>query len=1298
MLKTILTTLILFLSVILPGTAKEQFIYTQISQKEGLTSTVNCIYKEKDGDVWIGTPNGLYSFNGNMLHNHQDSALVGKRIYQVGVDRNDDLWVLTNQWPARKRGRNFEIVRPEGNEDKGSPFLCMCQDDEGIWFGSNQKIFRYTFSDSSLNLFKDLSDMPAFLVQNIDMLDENTLLCSSHNGIISVDIRTGETSESPLSLFKEVASTLVDSRGNIWISFYNNGIAVFDKGNRLIRRFSTANSSLSNDVVLCMTERDSSIWVGTDGGGINIIDPETGDIRVLSHVAGDQSSLPAHSIKSIYVDNYGNIWAGSIRDGLIRISQSGMKTYSDSHIGLKTGLSNPTVLCLFQDSRSEHIWIGTDGEGINRFNPATGEFTHYPGTLKTKIVSIATYSDNELVLSSYADRMWIFNTGTGNIRPLPINDSDINYLLRYAGRSINLANESNGDLLLISNTVSRYDKSSGKCIRLNFDIGSHSNGNLLTIQSTEEGLWMHDYYNIYLLPEGGSQIIRKGHTNRHVIKSGYLDCDGIIWLATDHGLCRFNTADGTFSHVETTLLNTATSVVCDRHSRVWVGTDNGLYAYLKDFGSFTLFGSSDGARSNEYLSKPHLLSREGDVYMGGVQGMLCIDKDFAIDTTDTPSIRLYSIKVDNEDIAAVSGETYRIPRNSKRIEIVVTTQERDIFREKVYRFMIPDIGASYESKSPVLTLQRLNISGSHDVLVSCTKRSGEWSEPERLVTLDIPKPWHQTWWFISSVSAFVLLIVVAVFITAMKRKDNKLKMAMKEQEQKIYEEKVRMLINISHELRTPLTLIMAPLKRLLNEFKPEDKQHPTLSRIYRQSLRMRDLLNMVLDLRKMEVGKNDLKLERNGFNQWILSSIEDIVDEEHVEGIEIVTRLDPEVGQADFDKIRIDTVLTNILMNAVKHSRPGDIITISTELTDGGMIRTSISDQGPGLKDIDASMLFTRFYQSRNEQYGSGIGLSYSKILVELHGGRIGAFNNEDKGATFWWEIPVCGIKEQVPAKAYLNELIGYNPADGMMIDDSAAINTSDKKLMLVDDNPDLLDFIREAMNTDFSEIVTVGGGDKALELLSKGFMPDVIVSDVNMPEGDGYTLCNRLKSDERFIHIPIILLTARGEEQSQSEVYKVGADAYMGKPFEIETLMELIRNLLRRKENIRKRYFDNEGAKVTGYGSEEEGFILKLNAIISAHISNPDLDQQILCRELGVSRASLFNKMKSITGAGTKEYITRIRLDKAKSLIENTDLSIAEISDMTGFTSQSYFSTAFKNFTGMTPSQYKKQKRESKS
>ena len=1278
--------------------AKEQYIYTQISHPEGLTSTVNCIYKEKDGDVWLGTPNGLYSFNGTILHHHQDSVLKGKRVFGISADRNGNFWILTNRWPILKRDNRFEVMKPEGDRSEGYPFLCLCHDDEGIWFGSNNKVFRYTYSDDSLRLFKDFEDMTAFLINNIELIGGSTLLCSSHNGTIYIDTVTGETSVTPFNLHNEVSATFTDSKGRIWMSYYNNGIAVFDHNGRILQRYSTSDSGLSNDVVLCMTERDSHIWAGTDGGGINIINPETSEIRVISHIAGDPSSLPAHSIKSIYTDEYGNIWAGSVREGLVRISESGMMTYSDSHIGLTTGLSNPTVLCLYQDNRTNDIWIGTDGEGINRFNPSTGEFTHYPGTLKTKVVSIASYSENELALSVYADGIWIFDKRSGAIRPLKINDRDINYLLKYAGRSLNLANRQDGSILLISNTVSRLDKSSGKCTSLDFNIGGKANGNLLPIASTPEGLWMHDYYNIYLLPETSSQIIRIGHTNKHNINCGHLDPEGIIWLATDHGLCRFNTADGTFHHVHTSLLNTATSVICDMDSRVWVGTDHGLYAYLKDSDSFTLFGKSDGVSPNEYLSKPHLLSREGDVYLGGVQGLLQINRDYTIDKHDEPELRLYGLMVDNDKIIPEADEVIRLPRNSKSVEISVASHEKDIFREKVYRFMIPDIEAVYESKSPIFTLQQIPKPGKHEILVTCTRRNGEWCDPARILTLRVPQPWYLSAWFISSMAVFLFLIFLTVNISSVRRRNNRMQLAMKEQEQKVYEEKVRFLINISHELRTPLTLIMAPLKRILGAMNNDSEHFPTLSRVYRQSRRMRDLLNMVLDLRKMEVGKSSMRMEEMEFNRWISDTIEDVVNEEHAEGIEIVRNLGADVGKVEFDKSKCDTVLMNILMNAIKHSTAGNTITISTELTEDGMVRTSISDEGPGLKDIDPEKMFTRFYQSNSEQYGSGIGLSYSKILVELHGGRIGAMNNsEGRGSTFWWEIPVHSSAESLnaPAKAYLNEIIGDNPADDITIPESTAFSIAEKKIMLVDDNSDLLDFLREAMNADFAEIITATGGEKAFRMISEGILPDIIVSDVNMPEGDGYTFCNRLKSDERYMHIPVILLTARGEEQSQEDVYKVGADAYMAKPFETETLTELIRNLIRRKENIRKRYFDNEGEAVSGYGSSEEGFILRLNSIIAGNLSNPDLDQQLLCRELGVSRASLYNKMKAITGAGAKEYITRIRIEKAKSLIENSAYTIAEISDMTGFASQSYFSTAFKNYTGKTPSQYKQESRK---
>jgi signal transduction histidine kinase/DNA-binding response OmpR family regulator len=589
--------------------------------------------------------------------------------------------------------------------------------------------------------------------------------------------------------------------------------------------------------------------------------------------------------------------------------------------------------------------------------------------------------------------------------------------------------------------------------------------------------------------------------------------------------------------------------------------------------------------------------------------------------------------------------------------------------------------------------------GKYPISVSCTKRNGKWTDPTYLMTLIVPRPWFLSWWFMGACLLFLALTYLTAIYSINRRKGQELKMAMKEQEQKVYEEKVNMLINISHELRTPLTLIKAPLKRLLKGMGEENESFPVLSRIYRQSRRMQNLLDMVLDLRKMEESGRHMKLEHLNFNSWITACVDDIVNEEKAEGINIVYDFDNAVGNAEFDRQKCDIVLMNILINAIKHSSAGDTITIKTSLTEYGMIRTSVSDQGPGLSvDIDLNRVFTRFYQSNNEKYGSGIGLSYSKILVEMHGGNIGVYNNMDMGATFWWEIPVAAISdEEIEGRAYLNELLGYSSEADSISPSEDTFNTSGMRLMIVDDNPDLLDFLRESLCNDFGEIVTATGGKAALREISSGKLPDIIVSDVNMPEGDGFWLCDELKKNEKYSYIPLVLLTARGEDKSQSESYRLGADGFLAKPFEVDTLLELLRGLLKRKADIRKKYLDNEDIPEGDYGSEEERFILQLNRIIADNLSNPALDQQLICRELGVSRALLYNRMKAITGAGAKEYITKIRIEKAKALIESTSLTIAEISDMTGFASQSYFSTAFKNYAGMTPSQYKMARKESK-
>jgi len=1283
MIRTILTILITFLSFHYLS-AKEQYVYRQISHEEGLTSTVNCIYKEKDGDVWIGTPVGLFSFDGYTLKNHTDKLFKSRRVFNVSRDPKGNLWVLTDKHILKKDVDSdvFEKI-----SHVNQPYFCLLHDDNDTWIGCKGKIHRY--SNGSLETFCNTPE--TFDCRFIGKINEHTLLCCSHNGKFLIDTCNKNIKEAPYGDLKEVSAALVDSKERIWIAYYNYGIEVYEKDGTRIRKYTSASSALNNDIVLCLAERGEMILAGTDGGGINIINPENDRIKVLTHISGDDSSFPAHSIKSLYTDHYGNIWAGSIRDGLISVATSEISSYSDTFLGFFNGLSNPTVLCLHQDTTSGHVWIGTDGEGINRFDPSTSTFTHFSTTFKKKVVSIAEFPDNSLAISVYGDRIYIFDKNSGEIRPMPLKDKEITYQLRHSGRSMNLYNEADGDLLLFSNSVFRYDPSSHVCRQISIDTNEKSRSNFLVIGSSKEGVWLHNNFSIYLLTDDADSLVLKGNHEHGPIRSGHLAADGTIWLATEEGLCRFDTSDKTFSHITTTIFSDATSVICDECSRVWIGTEKGLSAYVIPSESFALIGNSDGAAPNEFLPKPRLLTTQGDVYLGGVQGLLHIRNGYVIDAAEIPDLSLRYVEIDGENICNADSRRIVMPRNSKSISIGITVKERDMFRSRVFRFDVS--GRIFETTRPELTLQQLPESGLHKVSVSCTRRNGEWMQPVSILTFKIPRPWYLSWWFIVGCISFLLLIYISAIYSINRRKANELKIAMQEQEQKVYEEKVSMLINVSHELRTPLTLIMAPLKRLLKDMSTDTEDFPTLSRIYRQSRRMRHLLDMVLDLRKMEVGGKKLRFEATDFNSWISETAEDIVNEEKAAGIDIVYDFDPTIGHVRIDRQKCETVLLNILINAIKHSSLGDTITIKTQMTGNGFIRTSISDQGPGLgKDIDPSKMFTRFYQSNSERYGSGIGLSYSKILMDMHGGGIGVENNAGKGATFWWEIPADseGISIENEPRAYLNELLGHSSEAGVDMSAISVFSTTDMKLMLVDDNRDLLDFLREAMCQDFAEIITVTGGNQAIKELTSGKMPDIIVSDVNMPDGDGFQLCRELKSSDKFSHIPFILLTARGEAQSQSDSYRLGADGFLAKPFEIETLMELIRGLLKNKAEIRKRYLDENLPTDAGYGSEEERFILSLNKIIAEHLGDPDLDQQLICMELGVSRALLYNKMKAITGAGAKEYISKIRIEKAKSLIETTSITIAEIAEMTGFASQSYFSTAFKSHTGMTPSQYK--------
>mgnify|MGYP000025994066 CR=1 FL=1 len=448
-----------------------------------------------------------------------------------------------------------------------------------------------------------------------------------------------------------------------------------------------------------------------------------------------------------------------------------------------------------------------------------------------------------------------------------------------------------------------------------------------------------------------------------------------------------------------------------------------------------------------------------------------------------------------------------------------------------------------------------------------------------------------------------------------------------------------------------------------------------------------------LDLRKMEVGVSKLQVYPQLLNDWVLEVSADFISEGEARNVHIRYQLDEQITVVSFDREKCEIILTNLLINALKHSPEGGEILIQTQLLpDEQSVRVSVADQGCGLKQVDIHKLFTRFYQGSGERNGTGIGLSYSKILAELHGGSIGAKDNDTAGATFFFELPLQVVSEEIicQPKAYLNELITDDNEEKNT--ETNTFQTKDYSLLVVDDNQDLIDFLKDTMKVHFKQVYTAADGVEALEIVRR-YQPDIVVSDVMMPRMNGYELCKQIKENIDISHIPVILLTARDDEQSQLHGYKIGADGYLTKPFEEEMLLELIRSRLRNREQTKVRYL-NAGLlpapEESTFSQADETFLLKLNKIIVENLDSSVLDIAFLCKEMYMSRATLYNKLKALTDMGANDYINKFRLERAIQLITTTDLNFTEIAERTGFSTSRYFSTAFKQYTGETPTQYK--------
>ena len=1294
--------LIWILFFVLSTKAEQQdYYFRQISLEQGLSqSRVQRIYRDHLGVIWIGTKWGLNSYDQSELKSYfhdreQPNSLPDNFIRFITEDRLGDLYVSTNKGIAiyNKAENQFQPLKYNGKPFNAWSYL---QIGDNFLFGGEETLYQYNLMDKSITtIFPDIDGDKLKCINRIFQWSPDVLITSSKkDGLWMYDLTKKKMYRCPFVKEREINTIFVDSQNRLWVSFYGKGIACYSKEGKRLFSLSTKNSGLNNDIIFDFLEKDNQLWIATDGGGINILDFQTMKFSHLKHISDDEQSLPNNSIYRLYKDQMDNIWIGSIHGGLFAIKKVFIKTYKDVPLNNPNGISERTVVSIFED-KDTLLWIGTDGGGINSFDQKTNTFHHYPTTYGEKVTSITNFSENELLLSCFNKGVFTFNKRTAQMQPFPIINDSISKREFSSGDLVNLY-ATKDNIYILGAKVYIYNKHTRQTSILYApQIDIQRQIAMQAIYSDDTHLYLMGTNNLFKLNFKTNELsslvnMKEGDD----FTSACRDDKGNFWIGSNFGLLFYNKQTGKTEKIHTNLFNSVSSLAYDKKGKVWIGAQNMFFAYIINEKRFVILDESDGVPSNELIFTPIPALRTPNLYMGGTMGLVRINTDIIFESNSSPILKLLEVKLNGKStLKQVNNNCISIPWNHSSFNIKVIADEKNSFRKHLFRYVITGKDKMViESYLQTLELGTL-ASGEYTISVSCDTSNGEWSQPTEILTIIVSPPWWKSTWFIILCIFFAFLVAGMVFFSLIRKKENRLKREMREHEKKIYEEKIRFLINISHELRTPLTLIYASLKRILNKEVKQDELPEYLQGAFKQANQMKDIINIVLDTRKMEVGQEVLHISSHPLHKWIQEVAETFQTASKAKEIEITYDFDDSIQSIAYDDTKCKVVLSNLIMNALKYSPNQTRIVIKTIRTNES-IQIHVQDQGIGLDNVDIKKLFTRFYQGKHNEGGSGIGLSYAKMLIDLHGGRMGAFNNKDRGATFFYEIPANLQEQEVscPQHSYLNELLS-SPEEEEKIE-SGAFSLQGYSLLIVEDKQDLREFLKNALKDKFKKIYQAENGLVALEVI-KQQQPDIIVSDVMMPQMNGYQLCKEIKENLNISHIPVILLTARADSESQMLGYKLGADAYLPKPFEMEMLLSVIQNQMRNREYIKSRYRGNQfilSPQEATFSNADEQFMIKLNEMIDQNLSQPDLDVKFLTAQMAMSRTSLYNKIKELTGMGANDYINRRRIDKAIILLTQSDMSITEISEQVGFTYQRYFSTLFKEMKGMTPSQFRAQ------
>ena len=1292
----------------------DEYCFKQISLADGLSqSNVRAIMRDSRGFLWIGTKIGLNKYDYQSVstyYNDPDNpeTITSNDIRLIFEDATGQVWVAGELGTAVYDGISdkFREVTVDGRQLNIRAFHLMA---DGVMLAGAGPLFKYSYETGEVTTIPTTGGSHLYYNGIIELSAGRYYLPSRWNGSWLYDSATGEISQLDglCEGDKNISAASLDAHGNLWIAPYGRGVYCYDNNLRLVSHLHQGNSGLTNDIVLNIVEKDRKLWMGTDGGGICILAPQNG---TFSHINATRKGFPENSITSLYKDEYGNIFAGTVHSGAVCIQKAFMHTHK---------MANLSVVTSILENGDGRVWIGTDGKGLKLFDPATEQFTSFNATNEMKITSIAPYGEHgeQLLIADFTTGLHIFSKSTGTLRSLPFQQSEVGRQIASKGLHLELKRGRGNKVYILADEIYSYDTASGECSQIALPAVKDRQGRVCLFYSDERTAMIFDTHNVFSLDlesdEAGTVL---SLDPKYEIVTAQYDGQRHLYIGTSVGLFDYDASTGTIGKISEEIPHGINTCLLDGDN-LWIGAESLVVLYKIADRKTILFSQADGADPNEFIARSKLVTTT-HAYIGGVNGLLVIDKTAfaqALEYDSEITISLCQIDIDGAPaLAGIKKGSINIPSNHSTIAIGIIEKEKNAMRKQVFRYHIEGkSNSTIETTDRTLTLNILP-SGKYHIKVSCKNSLGDWTEPVHLITLNVLKPW---WRSGCAIVVYIVIVVLAWYISFRinsKRKKRQMDEQLNAYKQEQLEHEIDFLINISHEMRTPLTLIYAPLKLLIARLTSAHADKSTINDlevIYRNTKKMRNVINMTLDLRRLEMGHTGLNVAQVGFNEWIRTIVDDFATAFRNRQVLLVFDFDENIGQVSIDKDKTEIVINNFLMNALKYTPAKATTRVATSLQ-GGYVRLSISDSGRGLDTVDMNRLFSKFYQGEGAVFGSGLGLSYSKSLIELQGGRIGAYDNDGApGATFWFELPIeAETAQQQPQAAAApsgNEAAGSEPAGEQPQSEPAGeaplqqMSTAHLSAIIIEDDMELCQFIAANMKPEYAKVYTAYNGRDAMMLI-RNHLPDIIISDVMLPAMSGLEICRQVKTSPQLQHIPVILLTARIDEASMQAGYNEGADSYLSKPFDMDILMTRCRNLLKNRLIIRERYTPSENAprvdtrtnretQKRNINNANETFLKNINDLIEKNISQVDFNIETIVEKLYMSRASVQNKFRDLTGCNLGTYITEYKVRRAKEMLEDETMSMNEIADALGFRSQRYFSTFFKKNTGFTPSAWRK-------